>query len=232
MILSISMLRGKGVSREEFHSYWLNVHGPLAMRLPGLRKYSQNHFVADLPKASRRGSFKFDGLGCMWFDNIADMEHALASPQQGACSASLSEFVDEIRIVTAKQFQVLPCKQPPKGLAKRVVLLERKQGLTDEQFSVHWVQEHGPHILQYPEVLGYTQNLIVDRSQKIPGIRVTDAATLAGIVELWCSDVETMNSVFEKSQSETGITKTNAEHGQMFLETMTPFLAVEHVILD
>lgn len=231
MILSIAMLRARPGTRDAFQAHWRSVHAPLAARLPGLRGYIQNHIVADLPKATRRGAFKFDGLHWMWFDDIGAMQQAFASAQQMACTADLAPWVDEVRLVTAQAFEVLPCTQASGTLAKRVVLLERKPGLDQERFAVHWVQEHGPFILQYPQVLGYTQNLIVDASALIAGLPIVPAGNFGGVVELWCQDVATMNSVFEKSQTANGETKTNAQHGQLFIGTMTPYLAMEHVVI-
>ena len=44
MIQEIVLLRRRpGMGRDEFRRYWRETHGPLAAKLPGLRKYVQAH---------------------------------------------------------------------------------------------------------------------------------------------------------------------------------------------
>ena len=33
------------LSNEEFHRYWRDIHGPIAGRIPGCRKYVQSHTI-------------------------------------------------------------------------------------------------------------------------------------------------------------------------------------------
>src|SRR5690348_5280043 len=100
MIVSLSMLRRKAGTREEFHARWSDSHAPLAARLPGLRKYVQNRVIADLPKATRRGNFIFDGFGFMWFDDISSMQRSFSSGEQEKCTTDLTAFTAEVRLVT------------------------------------------------------------------------------------------------------------------------------------
>jgi uncharacterized protein (TIGR02118 family) len=47
MVKAISLIRRKsGLSREDFHRYWWDVHGTIAARIPGLRRYVQCHAMA------------------------------------------------------------------------------------------------------------------------------------------------------------------------------------------
>jgi uncharacterized protein (TIGR02118 family) len=69
--------RREDLSREEFHRYWLEEHGPLARRLLkplGARRYVQTHTLgADLNAAlaaSRGTSAAYDGLAEVWWDSL------------------------------------------------------------------------------------------------------------------------------------------------------------------
>jgi len=64
------------MNTEGFHRYWRDTHAPIAAKLPGLRKYVQNH-------ASRggNGGDTFDGLAEMWWDSKEAFEQSIASPE-------------------------------------------------------------------------------------------------------------------------------------------------------
>jgi uncharacterized protein (TIGR02118 family) len=56
-----------GTEPSAFHAYWRDHHGPIAGRVPGLRRYVQNQVVlasgaADAPR--------FDGVAQTWFDDL------------------------------------------------------------------------------------------------------------------------------------------------------------------
>ncbi len=74
-------------SREEGLRYWKEVHGPIAAKTPGLRKYVQNHI------SSRRG-VNFDGVAELWWDSHETMQRAMASPEWQATMADAPNFAD------------------------------------------------------------------------------------------------------------------------------------------
>ena len=48
MIKSISLLtRRPEFSHEQFVKHWLEVHGPLAHGVPGIRRYVQSHIIGE-----------------------------------------------------------------------------------------------------------------------------------------------------------------------------------------
>lgn len=57
-------------------------------KLPGLRKFVQNHVVGP------PGTTPCDGIGELWFDNDAVMDQALNSPEMGAAVESAKNFLD------------------------------------------------------------------------------------------------------------------------------------------
>ena len=58
------------LDREEFRRYWRETHGPIAAKLPGLRKYVQNHA---LPGPDGFDP-EYDGLTELWFDDLESFE--------------------------------------------------------------------------------------------------------------------------------------------------------------
>jgi uncharacterized protein (TIGR02118 family) len=67
-----------GLDHRDFYKHWLNVHGPIAARLPGLRRYIQNHGLLDNYKA---GTATHDGWSELWFDDHASFQRAYKSPE-------------------------------------------------------------------------------------------------------------------------------------------------------
>jgi uncharacterized protein (TIGR02118 family) len=62
---------------EEVRRAWRTSHGALALKVPGIRRYVQNHWVATPPGAERT----YDGSVDCWFDDRESFEAALASPE-------------------------------------------------------------------------------------------------------------------------------------------------------
>jgi uncharacterized protein (TIGR02118 family) len=79
-----------GMSTEEFEKYLRDVHGPLAKKLPGLRKYVHNFPQEDL----RRKRPAWDAIVELYFDDRATMEAAWKTSQGLASDADLPAFAD------------------------------------------------------------------------------------------------------------------------------------------
>ena len=83
-----------GMGRDEFRRYWRDVHGPIAAKLPGLRKYSQNHSLPDPSQAN----LPCDGIAELWFDSAEALQAALDSPEVAATMADIPNFLDPDRV--------------------------------------------------------------------------------------------------------------------------------------
>ena len=84
MIKTIGFLRARpGMTREQFARHWLEVHGPMSLAVPGIRRYVQNHIVTDRPARHDIPAIEaqIDGVVEMWYDSMADLERAAASPE-------------------------------------------------------------------------------------------------------------------------------------------------------
>lgn len=99
--------RPKGMDVEKFHAYWRDVHGPIAAKIPVLRRYVQSH--------ARMGAYRdgrepiYDGCAITWFDSTADMRLSATTPEYAATRADEPNFLPEghLPIVIAKEHVIV-----------------------------------------------------------------------------------------------------------------------------
>jgi uncharacterized protein (TIGR02118 family) len=90
MIKAIYLIRRKpGMSPEDFHRYWREVHGAIAARIPGMRRYVQCHAVP-----AGAGAPEYDGAAEAWFDDLESVRRAVASPEYAAAREDEARFID------------------------------------------------------------------------------------------------------------------------------------------
>jgi uncharacterized protein (TIGR02118 family) len=123
--LLMVVLRRPGLTRDEFYDHWLNVNGALAAKLPGLRRYTQIHGVKD---ADSYRPMTHDGWSEMWFDDLASLHAAWASPEGLAMRADGEHlFAEPMAIGIARErIQKWP-GHPPKDWGAR--------GLSEQQIK-------------------------------------------------------------------------------------------------
>jgi len=98
----ILLQRRGDMSEEDFQKYWRNVHGPLATRLPGLRRYVQN--VITYYSDTTSG---YNGVAEMWFDDIESMRKAFESEVGQETRKDLEKFVGKYTTIFADEYIVL-----------------------------------------------------------------------------------------------------------------------------
>jgi uncharacterized protein (TIGR02118 family) len=67
-----------GLTLDEFFDHWQNHHGRLGARLPGLRRYVQNHAIAEAYADPGR---THDGWSELWFDDLGSLRAAVNSSE-------------------------------------------------------------------------------------------------------------------------------------------------------
>jgi len=95
-----------GMTVEEFRKYWIEVHGDLGSKLPGLRRYVQSHLIDEAYLYARP---HFDGVAQLWFDSVDAMRAAFDSPQGKALAADGPKFTDmaALRMFVAQEHLVI-----------------------------------------------------------------------------------------------------------------------------
>lgn len=144
MIVRMGLLTRKaGLATERFRQHWRDVHGPLAAKLPGLRRYQQNHVVDREQRGIgyARGAHDFDGFSQLWFDDVPSMSAAFTTEQVQRLGEDEAQFIGELKLVTAIQHVVVP-KAPGVPLIKRMSLLKRRADINSEKFISEWFDVH------------------------------------------------------------------------------------------
>ena len=85
--------RRPGMALEPFRAYWREVHGPIASRIPVLRRYEQNHLKGEAYAAGPAP--RYDGLAITWFESTADMKRGALSPEYAATRADEPNFLPD-----------------------------------------------------------------------------------------------------------------------------------------
>lgn len=98
MIVSTSLIRSRDdVSLSAFQKHWLNPHGPLTAKLPGTRKYDQNHVMPDAPgtnSVARR--MRINGFPMLTFDDPESRRAAHQSKEMADCNKDSLLFIGAV----------------------------------------------------------------------------------------------------------------------------------------
>jgi uncharacterized protein (TIGR02118 family) len=215
------------IGSDDFRTHWRDSHGPLAAKLPGLRRYHQNHVVdrAQRGISYARGGNDFDGFSELWFDDVPSMLAAFATEDVQLLGKDEDRFIGDLKLITAIQHVVIP---KPSGipLIKRMSTLKRRADVSSEKFKSEWFDVHSFLVKRLPEVKGYTQNLIFDRSQARGRPATYEELPIDGIVELWFTDVDALNAAFASDAGKTLMT-----HASEFIGEISTFLVETHEVV-
>jgi uncharacterized protein (TIGR02118 family) len=85
------------VAKDAFETHWREVHGPLAVKLPKLKGYVQNHIV-ERRDGPRGALHRVDGISQLWFDDVDAMVTGMSSPENDACVVDISGFLARVTL--------------------------------------------------------------------------------------------------------------------------------------
>lgn len=80
---------------EQFFHYWLDIHGPIGARIPGLRKLVQSH---RLTAVGDNHPPDYDGVAELWFDDMQSLLAARQSAQWKASTQDEANFIDHAKV--------------------------------------------------------------------------------------------------------------------------------------
>ena len=71
MIKSLTLLTRKaGLTHEQFMRHWVEIHAPLALKVPGIRRYVQTHLLEERTRPDIPSSdIEIDGIAELWYDD-------------------------------------------------------------------------------------------------------------------------------------------------------------------
>jgi uncharacterized protein (TIGR02118 family) len=190
--------RKEGLSRKEFSDHWRNVHAPLAMQIPGVRRYVQNH---TMPFVSKNPSH--DGIVELWMDSREAVKAAFNSPAYRE-----EAYVDEPNFVDIKNVTRLqtedhvmlegPTISKDADLIKRVSFIKRKPGMSREDFSQYWLDVHGPLALQMPGISRYVQCHVA------PEVYEKGEPAYDGVAQIWFETMADMQYAMNSQEYKEG----------------------------
>jgi uncharacterized protein (TIGR02118 family) len=110
MIKSIGLLTRKPeLTHEQFVQHWVEVHAPLAHDVPGVRRYGQNHIIAERTRPDIPATeVAIDGIAELWYDDRAAMERANASPEARRLHDDGALFIGQIKSFVIEEKVIIP----------------------------------------------------------------------------------------------------------------------------
>ena len=109
-------------------------------------------------------------------------------------------------------------------MIKRVSLLTRKDGMSREQFTRHWLEIHAPLARPVPGLRRYVQAHILEEFRR-PDLP-TSSVQVDGIAELWFDDRASM----ERALASPEMAALHAD-GVLFIGSNKTFVVDEKVII-
>ena len=110
MIKTVGLLtRKSGWTHEQFMKHWVEVHAPLALGIPGLRRYVQNHLMGERTRADiETTAVEVDGIAELWFDDESSLAKAAQSPEMKALHDDGALFIGRIKSWVVHEHIVIP----------------------------------------------------------------------------------------------------------------------------
>src|SRR5438477_12962748 len=109
MIKSLSLLtRRSAMSREEFRRIWVGEHAPLVHAVPQVRRYVLS-FVLDEPTRPDVPTqpMDVDAIAELWYDDMAAMKSAAASPEMKAVQANGALHLSAIKTFITQEVAII-----------------------------------------------------------------------------------------------------------------------------
>ena len=168
MVKQVSFFKRRPeLSIEAFHEHWRTTHAEHVVKLPGLKRYLQNHVQSDTDTEP-----PFDGVAEAWFDDVDSMRATVGTPELSAIRADESNFIDTATMGTILVEEVVIKGGTPRPEHRKMIAFIRKLDTLDpETFQRKWRDELGPIAAEVPGWDRYVQNhcrLGIYRSGRTP----------------------------------------------------------------
>lgn len=110
MIKVLSLLTRKpDLTHEAFVRHWYEVHAPLALGVPGIRRYVQSHITGTLSRPDvPDAAVEIDGIAELWYDDLAGMEAASGTPEMKRLTDDGALFIGGIRTFVIEEREIIP----------------------------------------------------------------------------------------------------------------------------
>jgi uncharacterized protein (TIGR02118 family) len=110
MIKSLSLLtRKSALSKEEFRRIWVGEHAPLVLAVPQVRRYVLS-FILEEPTRPDvpTQTMSVDAVAELWYDDMAALKAAAASPEMKAVQANGALRLGAIKTFLIEEVAIIP----------------------------------------------------------------------------------------------------------------------------
>ncbi len=202
MIVRMSIFRKRDdLGQEAFSHYWRDIHAPIALKIPGLQKYEQNHVVVavdSVPALARNHAP--DGICQLLFRDASEMQGVFTPEMKKILMADEAKFIQELRTFVVQQNVVLAPREGP--ATKCLSLISRRKDMSSEDFNHRWRGDYAQQIAKIPGVRAYRQSFVTDRTiDRIPA--TYEQLPIDCIDELWVEGASEMDSVRQIREAAT-----------------------------
>ena len=208
----------EGSDRAEMSRYWTQEHGPRFARVPGVKRYVQNHTIKPISATGvSDAQIMFDGYSTAWFESESAFRSAMTSPEwretveDGANVFDMDWLWGKSAVLNEYIMRGEPSHFPFDSahhgdLFKVVWFVKFRSDKEPADYRDYWRNHHGPLALREPLMLGYTQNHVVS------GLGAEgasdDPVDFDGMSESWFADedrfLEAMNTAPWRALVEDG----------------------------
>ena len=109
MIKVLSLLtRRDGISHDAFVRHWFDIHGPLALAVPGIRRYVQSHISGTLTRPDvPEADVEVDGIAELWYDDMPSFQRAAATPEMKRLTDDGALFIGRIKTYVIEEREII-----------------------------------------------------------------------------------------------------------------------------
>jgi uncharacterized protein (TIGR02118 family) len=213
--------RKPGMSVEAFQEHWRTTHAAIIVRLPGIRRYVQSHTLAS---GYRKGEPVYDGVAESYFDDTQAMKALAKTPEYAEVLADEPNFIDRstMNSIITDEYIVKDAPAPANGI-KSIDFVNRKTGMSVEDFQKYWREVHGPLCNAAQAMRRYVQNhtrLSIYASGRTPAYD--------GVAMAWFDGMDALRAAAPTPEFE----RLRADVENFIARDKSPFiLTQEHVIL-
>lgn len=109
MIRRVSILTRKPeLTHEEFVDHWQNVHGPLALEVPGIRRYVQSHIIDEHFRSDLASQEdEVDGIAELWYDSLDALRESSETAEAKALYTDGAKIIGKIRTFIIEEKEIV-----------------------------------------------------------------------------------------------------------------------------
>ena len=149
--------RRPGMSVDDFQKHWLDNHGPIVARLPGLQRYVQSHVRLG---GYKRGDVPYDGIAELWFADKAALGAIASMPEFAAAKEDEPNFIDGSTLIelVVDEHVIKDGAVPANDPIKNIEFVNFRSGMSPEAGQGYWRDTHGPIAAAIPTMSRYVQS--------------------------------------------------------------------------